>query len=165
MSDNHTNGSQPVRVEIERKFLVRYLPPEVVRSPGDHIAQGYLAVDESAEVRIRRIGRHCFQTVKEGRGLERREVEVPLTGEQFESLWPATGGRRVEKVRHRVAHGRFTLEVDVYGGELEGLVVAEVEFDSVEDSNAFAVPEWFGEEVTRDDRYRNSSLALRGTPR
>jgi CYTH domain-containing protein len=169
MSDNYVNGSQPVpreiRVEIERKFLVRRLPSQAVRLPGDEIAQGYLAVDESSEVRIRRIGGRCFQAVKQGSGLERREVEVPLTEEQFDSLWPATAGRRLEKVRHRVAHAGRTIELDVYGGALEGLVIAEVEFVSVEDSRAFTAPDWFGGEVTADDRYRNSSLALRGAPR
>jgi adenylate cyclase len=96
----------------------------------------------------------------------RSESEIELTSEQFDSLWPATEGRRVEKTR-RVwpLEGGPAAEVDVYAGRLDGLVVVEVEFVSASEAEAFVAPAWFGSEVTDDDRFKNRRLALDGRPR
>ena len=103
-------------------------------------------------------------TLGAGRGLERMELEVELSREQFDALWPATEGRRVVKDRYEVEHGGFVIEVDVYHNALSGLLTAEVEFDSREASEAFDPPDWVGAEVTDDDRYKNQNLAVRGVP-
>src|SRR3712207_3072610 len=79
---------------------------------------------------------------------------------RFEALWPLTEGRRVVKTRHLVPLGAFTAEVDVYAEALDGLLTAEVEFASVEQSQAFRPPGWMGDEVTGDDRYANRNLAI-----
>jgi len=99
--------------------------------------------------------------VKGTGGLSRVEEEVRLSREQFESLWPLTEGRRIEKTRHTLPGG---VEVDVYDGSLTGLVVAEIEFASEEESAAFVPPDWFGAEVTDDPRYKNRALAVGGRP-
>ncbi len=111
--------------EIERKFLVVEMPREA--NGGVAIEQGYLALDDRAEVRLRRAGDALLLTAKTGHGEVREEVEVPLDRRAFESLWPLTAGRRVRKVRHRVPLGSgLCAEVDVYEGALEGLRTAEV---------------------------------------
>ena len=150
--------------EIERKFCVREMPNLTARS-GVAIAQGYLAVDAAGtEIRIRRKGGQFYQTVKMGAGIKRTEVEMALSRAQFDLLWPLTAGRRVEKVRHVLTEGKWTIELDVYRGRLKGLVVAEVEFASMVESTRFVPPPWFGREVTDDDRYKNANLAERGLP-
>ena len=149
-------------IEIERKFLLTSLP-DTMRG-GTRILQGYLAHDEQMEVRIRQYGNHHVLTVKEGRGLRRREIEVEISPEQFQALWPSTEGRRLEKVRSQVKHGAFQVEVDRYLGDLEPLLVAEVEFSSVEESERFEKPDYFGQEVTDEDAYKNLFLALHGIP-
>jgi CYTH domain-containing protein len=153
-----------VAVEIERKFLVS--SPDAIPEASEvrPIAQGYLAVTDDTEVRVRRLGEEAFLTVKRGHGEVRREEEVELSAEQFDALWPLTEGWRLEKRRHYVEHDGLTFEVDVFGGTLEGLVVAEVEFPSEEESSRFAAPEWLGEELTGDGRYESQSLALHGRP-
>jgi CYTH domain-containing protein len=150
-------------MEIERKFLVELPPPEFERAPARRIDQGYLALDETsgAEVRLRRHGDELSLTVKGAGGLARVEEAFDLDEAKFESLWPLTEGRRVEKVRHELPGG---VEVDVYEGALAGLVIAEVEFDSEEASAAFEPPDWFGSEVTEDQRYKNRELAVGGRP-
>jgi adenylate cyclase len=148
--------------EIERKFLVDDLPEEVRTSPATHIRQGYLCV-ESAEVRIRSRDDTSHElTVKSVGGLSRAEVNLPLTSEQFEELWPLVQ-RSIEKDRTRYEVDGGTAEVDVYRGPLAGLVTAEVEFPSEAEAAAFVLPPWFGTEVTTDPRYRNVALA-RFTP-
>jgi len=149
-------------IEIERKFLVKSLPADM--QDGTLILQGYLAHDEHMQVRIRQYGNEYFLTVKEGAGLMRREIEVEISPGQFQSLWPSTEGRRLEKIRSLVRFGAFRIEVDRYLGDLEPLLVAEVEFSSVEESERFEKPDYFGQEVTEDEAYKNLSLAIHGIP-
>jgi adenylate cyclase len=115
-------------------------------------------------VRLRRRGDDWLLTVKRGSGLSREEAEVELEEAQFERLWPLTEGRRLRKRRHAIGHGERTIELDVYEGELEGLLIAEVEFPSEEAASEFEPPGWFGEEVTGQEAYLNESLAARGAP-
>lgn len=155
--------------ELERKWLVREAPAEVRAAQGEPIEQGYLAAEEGGgEVRLRRRAGRCFITVKSTGGLVRRELETELSAEQFEALWPATEGRRVEKTRRVVElsehPGDLRLELDEYAGQLAGLWVVEVEFPDEESARVFRAPAWFGEEVTDRDEYRNRSLAINGRP-
>lgn len=149
--------------EIERKFLVAGAPDGLDLGGGDRVEQGYVATGTD-EVRVRKLGERTFLTVKRGSGEVRSEEEVELSREQFERLWPLTEGRRVHKVRHRLGADGGTIELDVYGGPLDGLVTAEIEFDDEDQAAAFEPPEWFGAEVTFDERYKNESLATRGLP-
>jgi adenylate cyclase len=151
--------------EIERKFLLGERPDVLEEHDGDVIEQGYLAIVEGVrEVRLRRRGEDHLLTVKLGTGEEREEVEVDLTPEQFKELWPLTEGLRVEKTRYKVPHEGLTIEVDVYGKAFDEMVVAEIEFESHEASEAFDAPSWLGQEVTGDTDYANESLALHGAP-
>jgi adenylate cyclase len=153
-------------MEIERKFLVAE-PPDLRHSDGVEIEQGYLALgddERDAEVRLRRKGPDRWLTVKAGSGRTRAEEEIDLDPAGFESLWPLTAGRRVAKTRHLIALGDLEIEVDRYRGDLDGLLVAEVEFPDEETADAFEPPQWFGEEVTGDERYLNATLATRGLP-
>jgi adenylate cyclase len=155
---------ETVTLEIERKFLVDKMPVDFALGRGVEISQGYLAIGDDAEVRLRRKGARCFLTVKEGSGLARSEYEIGLVLEQFECLWPATAGRRVSKTRYEVPVGAWTAELDMYSGELAGLMTVEVEFPSVAEASIFEPPEWFGRELTEDPRYANRRLAVDGRP-
>ncbi len=151
--------------EIERKFLVS-TPPDWTSHEGVRIEQGYLAIGEEAEVRLRRAGTAFLLTVKRGHGEVREEVEVEIEADAFEDLWPLTDGRRLAKTRRAVAlEDGLTAEVDFFGGPLEGLIVAEVEFDSEDAGRGFDPPDWLGEELTGDRRYAGQSLAVDGAPR
>lgn len=151
--------------EIERKFLVPVLPEAEVRAAPAFIRQGYLVVDaDGSSVRLRDIDGRLVQTIKRGQGVQRREVEIDLMPEQFEALWPLTEGRRIVKQRYPIPYDGHTIDLDVYAGALEGLVTAEVEFDSVEAAHSFVPPAWVGRDVTDDLRYTNQCLALHGRP-
>lgn len=157
---NHEEDSH----EIERKFLVAEADPGLLPAEAASITQGYIRVRGSIETRIRdKAGKHLF-TVKDGQGVERAEKEIKITPEAYGAILPLTSGRTVDKTRHNIPLGDRTVELDVYSGGLAGLVVAEIEFDSRQDADSFDPPEWFGEEVTEDKRYKNQQLALRGLP-
>jgi adenylate cyclase len=150
-------------MEVERKFRLQS-PPDLSGSEADPIEQGYLAVGADGEVRLRRKGEQTLLTVKRGAGLSRGEAEVEISPEQFEALWPLTEGRRLRKRRHVLPEGGLEIEVDVYEGELDGLIVAEVEFDSEDLARTFEPPAWLGDEVTGDERFLNENLAVNGSP-
>lgn len=157
-------------MEIERKFLLNGVPPTVRFARGEPIRQGYLALDGDTEVRIRISSKGAVLTIKAGRGGVRVEEEIALEEGQGQALWELTEGRRVQKTRRRVrladpaADGELVVEVDEYSGELDGLVVAEVEFPDEEAARAFEPPAWFGRELTGDPRYANRTLASDGMP-
>jgi adenylate cyclase len=154
-------------LEIERKFVLTEAPGWLGDSRSKRIEQGYLALGEGegTEVRLRASDDELQLTAKRGSGEVRREEEIELSREQFDSLWPLTEGRRVSKTRYSRDHDGLTIEIDVYRGALEGLITAEVEFASEESSREFEAPSWLGQEVTGNDRYANESLAVSGAPR
>jgi adenylate cyclase len=149
-------------MEIERKFLIERIPGEA-ESPR-RIEQGYLAIEDGTEVRVRRWPDGQVLTVKHGSGEVRTEVELTITPEQFSELWPLTEGRRVHKTRWIAALGELEAEIDAFEGSLDGLLVAEVEFPDERTADEFDPPGWFGEEVTGDPRYANERLATDGLP-
>jgi adenylate cyclase len=150
--------------EVERKFLLSGLPPEVEPAPGSQFRQGYLALEGKTEVRVRLEPELARLTIKHGDGRVRLEEEIELDERQAEALWPLTEGRRLEKVRRRVELDGRLLEVDEYGGDLAGLVVAEVEFPDDAAAVQWSPPSWLGREVTDDPGYKNRNLACEGIP-
>lgn len=151
-------------VEIERTFLVDALPADLDRSGARRLRQGYVALDGPTEVRVRDDAGAWRLTVKHGGGLRRVEEDIGIDPRVGESLWALTEGRRIEKRRIAVPYGEALLEIDVFEGDLEGLVLAEVEFADEEAARAFVPPPWLGREVTDDDRYTNRALAVHGRP-
>jgi adenylate cyclase len=149
--------------EIERKFLVEALPPDLERYPCTAIEQGYVTYSEDGvEVRLRHKGDQYYETVKHGGALVRMELEIELTEGQFEALWPTTEGKRLQKIRYKIPYEDRVIELDVYRVTLEGLITADVEFDSIEQSQAFIPPDWLGTEITGHPKYRNRFLAESG---
>jgi CYTH domain-containing protein len=150
--------------EIERKFLVASGEWRDAIEAEMRIRQFYLAAYQNRTIRIRIIeGGAAILTLKFSsgeRGRDEFEYPVPLS-EAIEML-PFAVGRVIEKTRCHVRHGGNLYEVDVFGGPLAGLVIAELETpDDVADDE---LPGWIGQEVTDDPRYYNASLALRDTP-
>ena len=156
-------AEQPL--EIERKFLVETLPSldDLVST---EVRQGYLTnAADSIEMRLRQKGSKHFMTLKSDGDLARTEYEIAINEEQFDTLWPATEGRRVEKVRHvGTLDDGLTFELDVFSGDLAGLKLVEVEFSSLEAANSFVAPDWFGADVTANKGYKNKALAVHGRP-
>jgi len=149
--------------EIERKFLVDGdVPFDLSGHRCESISQGYISVDpDGTEVRLRAKGGKRTLGVKSGPSRTRVEAEIELDRHCFDSLWPLTEGRRIEKRRYVIPANGVEIELDVYGGELAGLVVAEVEFPSEREADEFQPPAWLGTDVTGDARYSNQSLAVR----
>jgi adenylate cyclase len=164
MPENSGSKVSIANQEVERKWLVRELP-DLTGVKGKEVIQGYIAVTaDGTEIRVRQKGDKYFQTIKSDGGLVRGEIEIELTKDQYDKLWQATAGRRLEKTRYELQYGEATIELDVYTGNLAGLVVAEVEFPSIRDSEKFNPPSWFGNEATEDKRFKNKNLALHGCP-
>jgi len=153
-------SKKPSTREIERKFLLKRFPPGLKKFPHHRIDQGYLAAErDGRQVRLRKKGSVRSLTFKQGTRVGREEREIRLSAEQFNALWSATAGRRLSKVRYDVAWKKHTIEIDVYCGRHEGLVVAEVEFDDLRSCAAFEPPDWIGRDVTGKPKYSNVALA------
>ena len=148
--------------EIERKFLITNRPPDLRRASRSRIEQGYLPIHlEDFEVRLRKRDNKHFLTLKQGHGRSRTEFQVPLSRAQFQKLWPLTKDRRLKKTRYVIKNGKFRIELDEFAPPRKGLRTAEVEFRSVQESQQFSPPDWFGQEITGLKKYSNRSLAER----
>lgn len=96
-----------------------------------------------------------------GKGrLSREEYNLPLTKEAYESLLGKIEGRVIRKSRYEIPCGKYTVELDVFHGELEGLCYAEVEFSSLEEAKTFQPLDWFSEELTEERGYSNAELSF-----
>lgn len=145
-------------MEIERKFLVHTLPENLEDFPHRTLEQGYLCTEPV--VRIRRDDSDYILTYKSKGLMTREEYNLPLTKESYEHLSKKVDGRVISKVRYCIPYNdSLTIELDVFGGDLSSLILAEVEFPTEEDANAFVPPSWFGEDVTFSGLYHNSYLS------
>ncbi len=143
--------------EIERKFLVTSLE-DVPRSAAIFYHQGYLSIQKESVVRVRAIDKKGFLTVKGitvGATRLEYEYEIPLA-DAVELLDNLCLKPTIEKHRRRISFEGFVWEVDVFHGENEGLVLAEIELQK--EDQEFRKPHWIAEEVTGDPRYYNSNL-------
>lgn len=145
-------------MEIERKFLPKKLPEHLEDYEMHRIEQGYLNTDPV--VRIRRSDDDYYLTYKSKGLLAREEYNLPLNAQSYEHLKPKSDGRVIEKRRYLIPlDDKLTVELDVFEGDLAPLVLAEVEFESKDDANAFVPPEWLGKDVTYDTHYHNSTMS------
>jgi adenylate cyclase len=143
--------------EIERKFLVTAANWRQAAQKRD-VRQGYLSLDKERTVRVRLAAGKGTITIKGmSQGIARPEFEYGIPSEDARALLDQLCLRPlIEKTRYLVPWGGLTWEVDVFEGENEGLIVAEVELAS--EDQEIELPDWIGEEVTGDPRYFNASL-------
>ncbi len=145
-------------MEIERKFLVKHLPENLMDYPVKKIEQGYLCT--KPVVRIRQENEDYYLTYKGGGMLAREEYNLPLDKEGYEHLRPKIDGNLITKTRYCIPiEGGLTIELDIFEGCFEGMVLAEVEFESVEAAKVFVAPDWFGEDVTYNKKFHNSYMS------
>jgi adenylate cyclase len=148
-------------IEIERKFLVTSLDFIAESSVQHAIAQGYLNSDPERTVRIRIKGEKGYITIKGSgneTGTSRMEWEKEISLEEAKSLLKLCEKGVIEKTRYEVKSGIHIIEIDVFHGENEGLIMAEVELE--DENEAILKPNWLGKEVTGDTRYYNSYISL-----
>jgi adenylate cyclase len=161
---------EPRSLEIERRFLVASLPDDIrtqIRNlPYTDITQGYSgfrlrrSVTSKGEVTY-------IMGIKTSQSADPRisikhEEEWPIDEARFRELWPSVDEGIIEKRRYRISHGEHTIQLDIFrGGEIDGRMLAEVEFNSVDEAQAFRPPEWFGSDVT--SVVSNAKLARKKT--
>lgn len=145
--------------EIERKFLVKDDSYKQMASSFTHILQGYICRTSGRTVRVRMRGEKAYLTIKgpsQDGGLSRYEWEHEIPGHEALELMSLCESGVIDKIRYLVPYGGHTFEVDEFFGDNEGLVMAEVELNAVDEE--FECPPFLGEEVTGDRRYYNSCL-------
>lgn len=148
-------------MEIERKYLIHHVPFDLADYDFHMIEQAYLCTEPV--VRIRREDDNYYMTYKAKGLMIREEYNLPLTEESYAHLLPKSDGNIISKKRYQIPYrdtsGNYTIELDIFSDVFEGLMLAEVEFETIEAAQAFIPPEWFGEDVTFSSKYHNSTLS------
>lgn len=147
-------------MEIERKFLVKkeQLPSHLFQYPHSELEQAYIITNPV--LRIRKKDSEYILTYK-GQGLmAREEVEFPLPEEAYQKLATKCEGNLITKTRYRIPEkDQLTIELDIFHGILEGLYLAEVEFQDEATALSYVPPCWFDKEVTQTNTFHNSTLS------
>lgn len=147
-------------MEIERKYLIEKLPQNLEQYPCKQIEQGYLNTDPV--IRIRKSNDRYTLTYKGNGLMVREEYNLPLDEASFLHLREKADGRLIKKRRYLIPLApKYTIELDVFEGDLAPLMLAEVEFETEEEAESFTPPTWFGEDVTFSTAYHNSTLSKR----
>lgn len=145
-------------MEIERKFLIKKLPDNLTSYKARKIEQAYLCTDPV--VRVRRDNDDYYLTYKSKGMIVREEYNLPLTKEAYGHLLAKADGNIITKTRYEIPEkDDLTIELDVFEGKFDGLLLAEVEFVSEEEALGYIPPEWFGEDVSNSTKYHNSTLS------
>lgn len=144
-------------MEIERKFLIDKIPFNIEDYDSHLIEQAYLCTEPV--VRIRRQDDTYYMTYKSKGFLSREEYNLPLTEESYIHLLKKADGNIITKERYIIPYDKYKIELDIFKDGFNGLVLAEVEFDTEDEANNFVPPEWFGEDVTYSPQYYNSTLS------
>lgn len=144
-------------MEIERKFTLKNIPDLSVYKKKE-LEQGYLCTDPT--IRVRKEDENYYMTYKGHGTLSREEYNLPLNESAYASLIKKTEGLIIKKTRYLIPYDKFTIELDVFSNP-SNLIFAEVEFDSLEEANAFIPPAWFDKDVTDDPSYANSNISKR----
>ncbi len=144
--------------EIERKFIVGNAAWRE-GAAGIEMAQGYLSMDAARTVRVRVAGGAAWLTIKgPSEGISRVEYEYEIPLEDARAMLEMSLPSIIEKTRYRIFYNGYVWEIDVFHGENEGLIMAEVEL--IHESDAPEIPPWQLTEVSGDLRYFNSYLAM-----
>ncbi len=144
--------------EIERKFLLKNSSWKNLADEGTHFCQGYLVGSQHASVRVRIQGKRAFLNIKSATidiVRQEYEYEIPLT-EANEMLETLCEKPLINKIRYRLENDNHVWEIDVFSGDNQGLIVAEIELNDKDES--FTKPDWLGKEVSDDNRYYNVCL-------
>ena len=145
-------------MEIERKYLIDSCPLSLDDYPYHEIEQGYL--NTNPVVRIRRSDDTYVLTYKSKGLMVREEYNLPLNKEAYLHLRTKIDGRLIKKKRYLIPlENGLKIELDYFKGDLAPLILAEVEFPSVEMADSFIPPTWFSEDVTFSPLYHNSTLS------
>ena len=147
-------------MEIERKFLVDRLPEHLEQYDTQQLEQAYLCTDPV--VRVRRQGDEYILTYKGKGHMVREEYNLPLNEQAYEHLLEKADGNVIRKRRTPIPWQSYMIELDIFEAPFEGLMLAEVEFETELEAVAFIPPEWFGRDVTFEKEYHNSTLSRKG---
>ena len=163
-------------MEIERKYLLKKLPDYLDSYPYHIIEQAYL--NTSPVIRVRQQDDSYYLTYKGGGLMAREEYNLPLDADSYQHLLKKADGNVISKKRYLIPlkNPQFTsdfvplstpelvIELDIFAEPFAPLIMAEVEFSSIEMANAFIPPEWFGEDVTMNPKYHNSNMSRSLSP-
>ena len=145
-------------MEIERKFLIKEIPFSLSGFRAREIEQAYLCTNPV--VRIRKSDSDYYLTYKGKGKIAREEYNLPLTEEAYGHLLTKADGNILTKTRYEIpTEDNLIIELDIFSGKFQGLILAEVVFETLEQANTYIPPKWFGRDVSITGEYQNSKLS------
>lgn len=144
-------------MEIERKFTIHKLPDNLDSYDYHDIEQVYVLTEPV--IRARKRDDDYILTVKGSGMMARSEFELPLSQDAYAKLKSKADGIVISKRRYLIPFDKYTVELDIFNEPIAPLIIAEVEFETIDEANAFTPPKWFDKDVTDDPKYHNSNIS------
>ena len=148
-------------IEIERKFLAKdksYILKLIEDIKPLNFIQAYL--NTSPVIRIRKEEDKYYLTYKGKGNIIKEEYNLEIDENSFNHLLKKCDGNTITKKRYKLSiSDSLTAEIDIFDGKFTGLIIIEVEFPTIEESDNFNPPDWFGEDVSEDKRYHNAYMS------
>jgi adenylate cyclase len=142
-------SAEPNNIEIERRFLVRRIPPNLTRYKRVELWSALFPLSGTEFFRARREGQEYTLTYKNGFGIRRLEMPVTIKKQDFDALWECSSDRwRSRKTRYSIPYGGKTIQLSIYHGALKGFANAEVELKK--ETERLSLPDWLGPEITNN---------------
>lgn len=152
--------------EIERKYILSRFPKDPKDMRKIMMEQAYISFDPVIRIRkeISDNSEDYILTYKGPGLIKRTEFNIPIDAESFDKLLDRVLGKVIKKTRYlyNIPGTSYIAEMDEFHGEFEGLLTAEVEFESMKEFEQFKAPDFFGRDITKCPEYKNSALAKDG---
>jgi len=141
-------------IELEKTYLAKELPTNLKDCKSKEIIDIYIPKSsEHPTLRIRKSGDKYEITKKEpiveGDSSRQLEQTIILTEAEFNTL-NQTDGKRVSKIRYYYEYNGRMAEIDVFQEDLKGLVLIDFEFETIEEKDAFIMPDFCLADVTQE---------------
>ncbi|MBM3857126.1 MAG: hypothetical protein FJ390_04095 [Verrucomicrobia bacterium] len=149
---------------IRRKFILLKTPPALFKLKGVEQEEGFVVSSSLRDLRLRRSHKNYFISFREKQASLFHSKDIKMTKANFEELWPFTEGRRIKSKRYLFRLKNWKAKVDCFSGEHAPLQLIEVFFPTQQASRTFKKPSFFGEEVTKCEKYDTEEMALHGVP-
>lgn len=151
-------------MEIEKKYLINHIPEDIDAYPHYEITQGYVNTQPVIRIRSKQYpdGEPAYVLTVKGNGmLSRQEFELDITKDEFDTLAKKVDGNIISKTRYNIPlSDGLKLELDIFSGLFDGLVMGEIEFPDEAAAQKYNPPAYIGREVTFDKRFHNSNMSL-----
>lgn len=149
-------------LELEKTYLLKSIPFDLEKYPHKDLVDHYIPEDsEHPKIRLRKRG-NLYEITKKTLVQEwnysiQKEQTIELTKQEYDAL-AELPNKLVHKIRYYVPYEWFTLEIDLFQDNLDGLILMDVEFPNIQTMESFSMPDFCLADVSQNNAFAGGML-------